>query len=75
MQKKGNFLEDLEKTKFLIDTLKNNLLTKTKLMGKFDYLNNEVIKMFNSNNSNIARDLLPNGNDLEISSLKNIYQD
>jgi hypothetical protein len=30
-------------------------------MGKFDYLNNEVIKMFNlnSNNSNIARDLLP----------------
>jgi hypothetical protein len=41
-------------------------------MGKFDYLNNEVIKMFNlnSNNSNIARDLLPNGNDLEISSLR-----
>jgi hypothetical protein len=29
-------------------------------MGKFDYLNNEVIKMFNlnSNNSNIARDYL-----------------
>jgi hypothetical protein len=24
----------------------------------------------NSNNSNIARDLLPNGNDLEISSLR-----
>jgi hypothetical protein len=44
-------------------------------MGKFDYLNNEVIKMFNlnSNNSNIARDLLPNGNDLEISSLRETY--
>jgi hypothetical protein len=30
--------------------------------------------MFNLNSNNIARDLLP-GNDLEISSLKNIYQE
>jgi hypothetical protein len=39
-------------------------------MGKFDYLNNELVKLLslNSNNSNIARELLPDGNDLEISS-------
>jgi hypothetical protein len=32
-------------------------------MGKYDYLNNELVKnlSLNSNNSNIARDLLPNG--------------
>jgi hypothetical protein len=60
----------LKRQSFFRHTLKNNT-NKTKLMGKFDYLNNEVIKMFNlnSNNSNIG-DLLPNGNDLEISSLR-----
>jgi hypothetical protein len=57
MQKKGNFLEDF-KNKVSIDTLKNNLLTKTKLMGKFDYLNNEVIDVY-SNNSNILEIYYP----------------
>jgi hypothetical protein len=40
MQEKATFLEDLERQSFLDLYIKNNLLTKTKLMGKFD-LNNE----------------------------------
>jgi hypothetical protein len=43
-------LEDLEKTKFLIDLyIKEQSTNKTKLMAKYDYLNDEAVKHIETN--------------------------
>jgi hypothetical protein len=63
MRCKGNLLEDLEKTKFLIDLyIKENLLTKTKLMAKYDYLNDEAVKHIETNSNNTyCKKVFPDG--------------